>query len=408
YAESILNGSDPILEDGMIPIVYDETETRWQKADTSSTWYDYDNQMWANAVLVTEDSRSSYQSAASGTTIDEGDILAYLVWIPRYEYETITSTTATEIKVNFISIDTTEASDNYIIHPAFTFGDEELSGIWVGKFETSTDVTSTCYTSPSTDNCVDVNPMIVPNVSSLRNQTVSTMFTTIQKINGVTYGLATGDAHMMKNTEWGSVAYLSQSIYGKYGNSMYTGDNKEIYQNKSTTYITGSSNGTPSTDTTNVQCLYNDITDRGNGIGACGAGASTTGNIYGIYDMSGGAYEYVMGVMYNSENTSLNVSSSGFDQTTIDNTSFSKYVDKYAYGTTYNDSAAYVRALIGDATAETKSWYGDSAYFVNSAYSFFVRGGIYNYSTSAGVFNFGRGNGSSIIFYSSRAVYVNP
>ncbi|MDD3392657.1 MAG: prepilin-type N-terminal cleavage/methylation domain-containing protein, partial [Bacilli bacterium] len=194
YAESILNGSDPILEDGMIPIVYDETETRWEKADTSSTWYDYENQMWANVVLVTEDSRSSYQSAASGTTIDEGDILAYLVWIPRYEYETITSDVATQIKVNFISIDTTEASDNYIIHPAFTFGDEELSGIWVGKFETSTETTSTCYTSPSTDNCLDVNPMIVPNVSSLRNQTVSTMFTTIQKMNSVTYGLATGDA----------------------------------------------------------------------------------------------------------------------------------------------------------------------------------------------------------------------
>ncbi|MDD3392767.1 MAG: DUF5011 domain-containing protein [Bacilli bacterium] len=410
YTDTILNGSDPVLEDGMIPIIYDETNAVWVKADINDTWYDYEQQWWSNVVLVTEDSRSGYQSAASGTTINEADILAYLVWIPRYEYETITSDVATEIKINFISENKRTASSNYIIHPAFTFDGKNVAGIWVGKFETSTDVTSTCYTSPSTDNCLDVNPMIVPNVSSLRNQIVSTMFTTIQKMNSVTYGLTTGDAHMIKNTEWGAVAYLSQSIYGKYGNSMYTGDNKEIYQNKSASFITGSSNGTPGTSTTNTQCSYNDITNRGSGTGACGAGASTTGNIYGIYDMSGGAWDYVMGVMYNSDNTSLNVSLSGFISGTsgIDSVSFSKYVDKYNYGTTYNDSAAYARALTGDATTETKGWYSDIAYFVGSDSSSFVRGGYCSHNTSAGVFGFSRYNGSSDYRLSSRAVYVNP
>ena len=32
---------------------------------------------------------------------------------------------------------------------------------------------------------------------------------------------------MMKNMEWGAVAYLSHSKYGKYGNSMYEGSNKK-------------------------------------------------------------------------------------------------------------------------------------------------------------------------------------
>ena len=39
----------------------------------------------------------------------------------------------------------------------------------------------------------------------------------------------------------------------------YEGVQKEVYQNKSSSYITGSSNGTPSQSTTNTQCAYNDI-----------------------------------------------------------------------------------------------------------------------------------------------------
>ena len=36
------------------------------------------------------------------------------------------------------------------------------------------------------------------------------------------------DTHMIKNTEWVIVAYLSQSKYGKYGNENYTGADKEV------------------------------------------------------------------------------------------------------------------------------------------------------------------------------------
>ena len=65
------------------------------------------------------------------------------------------------------------------------------------------------------------------------------MFTAIQtnmnSTNGTTnYGFSgsTYGTHMMKNIEWGAVAYLSQSKYGKYGNTTYSGANKEIYQNQ--------------------------------------------------------------------------------------------------------------------------------------------------------------------------------
>ena len=59
------------------------------------------------------------------------------VWIPRYEYkiENPHTSTAEEIKVNFIKDTKKEAASGYIMHPGFTFGDDELTGIWVAKFE---------------------------------------------------------------------------------------------------------------------------------------------------------------------------------------------------------------------------------------------------------------------------------
>ncbi len=82
----------PNLIDGLIPVVYNETTSKWVKADTESStstygWYDYTQKKWANDVLVTETNRSTYQSATAGTEITDSDILAFYVWIPRYKYK---------------------------------------------------------------------------------------------------------------------------------------------------------------------------------------------------------------------------------------------------------------------------------------------------------------------------------
>ena len=78
----------PVLAEGMIPITYDGS--KWVKADeygAYNNWYDYGNQKWANAVMVTSAKRETYMNADVGTTIPENDILAYYVWIPRYKYK---------------------------------------------------------------------------------------------------------------------------------------------------------------------------------------------------------------------------------------------------------------------------------------------------------------------------------
>ena len=66
------------IVDNMIPVAWDgSTLIKADKTNTNNNWYDYDNQKWANAVLVTDDSRENYKNATKGTHILEDDILAY-------------------------------------------------------------------------------------------------------------------------------------------------------------------------------------------------------------------------------------------------------------------------------------------------------------------------------------------
>ena len=137
---------------------------------------------------------------------------------------------------------------------------------------------------------------------------------------------------------------------------------------------------------------------------------SSTGNIYGIYDLSGGANEYVMGNMSSGSGSyTYNASSGGSNFSYSSATA--KYIDTYAYGTTYSDQTAYNRARLGDVTGEVvassgRAWNGDYAYFVYSSYPWFLRGGYFNDGSNAGVFNFNRINGGNYLRGSARAALL--
>ena len=379
----------PVLAEGMIPIKWNGSN--WVKADSTNLnndWYDYSSKKWANVVMVTSSSRDNYMSAVNGTTINEDDTLAYYVWIPRYKYLLFDGesehTSAKQIcvqyeKTNIIKSDGT-VKGQWLTHPAFTFGDAELPGIWVGKFETS-----------GTEN----TPTIKAGLNSLVSQNVSTQFATSQKFaSGTTYLTANGvskvDAHMMKNTEWGAVAYLKQSKYGlgttDIGNNAY--------------YSSGYKAGCgPASETD----LTSDTTTCTSYTSTAGVKSSTTGNIYGVYDMAGGANEYVMGVMQDNTNTNAPMSgystssNSGFtgkvydsgNYTSYTGTAFpsSKYYDLYAFGTTSDDSEAYARRILGDATSETRGWYTDYLVFAYAEVPWFLRGGYADSGSEAGVFS---------------------
>ena len=85
YRDTILNGADPELKTGMMPVIIDAAGTV-KKADVTGKWYDYDTKNWTNAVTVSKTNRSTYEAAEPGTVIAESDILTYFVWIPRYRY----------------------------------------------------------------------------------------------------------------------------------------------------------------------------------------------------------------------------------------------------------------------------------------------------------------------------------
>ena len=133
------------------------------------------------------------------------------------------------------------SEDDWYTLDAFSFGSVELSGIWVGKFETSSSNPNASYGG---GNKTELDPMIKPNVTSWRNINISNAFNVSLKMNdsGNRYGFTESiDTHLMKNSEWAVVDYLSQSKYGKLGNLNYTDTDKEIYQNKSDSFIIGCS-----------------------------------------------------------------------------------------------------------------------------------------------------------------------
>ena len=397
--------NSPMLDEGMIAVTYNGTN--WVKADRTNAnndWYNYDELKWANAVTVSESTRETYLNASNGTVINMDDIETMWVWIPRYSYSigsedgtnyygkqgTFLDTTPTqalpgEIDVKFISENTKDrgsakhlvsdgiSDDDWYTPDAFTFGDEELRGIWVGKFETSSSNPSASYGGGNT---TELDVMIKPNVTSWRMINISNAFNVSIKMNdnGNRYGFSSNvDTHMMKNSECTIVAYLSQSKYGKLGNTNFSGANKEVYQNKSDSYITGCSYGTPSNTNTDYGCQYQ------YNIASNGTGASTTGNIYGIYDMVGGSLEYTM-ANYNDV-----VGSSGFNSPlTLESKYYNKYTSNVA-SESCNLGVCYSHAL-----SETTGWYSDYQTMVTQTNPWLVRGGGYFNGIDAGVFFFNK------------------
>ena len=411
--------NEPVLDSSMIPVYYDESSSSWRKADIKNhdekyKWYDYDNKMWANSVTVSETNRSKYQSANLGTEIPMNDILTMEVWIPRYKYKVwnynangTKTSSPQEIKITFEkenkntseisckdAISGTEGkpsetcklketnttctdstcNNKTYTHPAFTFGDKEIKGFWIGKFELTGTISSITTK---------------PNLSSIKNQSVSTFETNIMnmKNSGNRYGFSTNtDTHMIKNSEWGAVAYLSHSKYGTCTSSSC----KEIGLNNNSNFITGcgANAGSSSSTTCNSYNTSNGVL------------ASTTFNIYGVYDMSGCSWEYLMSNIVSKDGVTMmsgNISSlnSGYSGILYNGGLFSgisypnsKYYDKYSYSESYTSR---VRSKLGDGIKEVFNtgdcgWYDDIVNIIFHSNPWSARGGRYNNTKNAGLF----------------------
>lgn len=177
---------------------------------------------------------------------------------------------------------------------------------------------------------------VQPNVTSWREITIGEMY-------DYSYNYSRElESHLLKNSEWGAVAYLTHSQYGRNGTEIAVNDNSN--------YITADGDAKANID------------------------QSSTGNIYGIYDLSGGAFEYVSA--YYNKSTNLTYG----DTFATQNGTSNKYTTAYT-GTVAESAFKY-----GDATYETGGWNNDSNIFISSGAPFFLRGGYYNDGPGAGIF----------------------
>ncbi len=375
------------------------------------------------------------KSYENNEIIPEDAIESYFVWIPKYRYQLwdlgqydslteIDTSKVHEIPIIFGDYNTSDSVEgecttpmksgatgncqigDYMTHPAFL--SIPSTGFWVGKFETGYNGATT--TTEAEQNVNDSSKIIVkPNVYSWRGIQVANAFYT-------SYNYQRNlDSHMMKNTEWGAVAYLQHSKYGSA---------TSVRLNNNSDYLTGyQANNEPTCGYTgtNEECnkYCND--------GTCNTAypnsilASTTENITGIFDMSGGSFDYIMGIMEDENGNPMSgrnsLYNSGFNGTfgcpTCDNDTSglteliggydfldSTYYDTYAYATV---DERYQRRILGDATGEMGpfssatyltqtrkigSWYNDQSHFVFPDEPWFVRGMVHTDGVYSGEFTF--------------------
>ena len=482
------------IDTNMIPIKYVGThkEPKWvvvtnaEQANNTGLWYNYSvgntateggGAKWANAVTVTADSLAEYQQAMAGTNpnieVDNNDVLGYWTYIPRYAYEVQrrdavdkpvdsqdfnivfqtanekntplpTTSTGTDHKDYRESNQshrtyTPGTSDNpnnsttWATHPAFSWGNKELNGLWIGKYETTGKITAPTVKPNQHANISEYignfylaaksigvyDPNNVGGGDSASSTSSAHRPNLADELTQNSHHLNTATSHMLKNSEWGAITYLAHSAYGAgintsiaydtnvQRNSAYPNSSADADGTSSRYSITGCgpasanetssrntySDGTPlnadtiesstACSTTNAERSYN---------GNLGVLASTTNNTYGIYDTSGGAYEYMA-----SSYTTTNQSYSDSYFTTRANT---PYVDLYktsnGFGTKpswssgssawyYNYDVCTFETCGGSSTFETntqqsvsgyyQSWGGSHSNFVDSSGPWFGRGG---------------------------------
>ena len=470
----------PKLMTGMTAIKFNEP-TGDEKAkegstvkttDTDAAWYDYDAKKWANAQ--TQDGsmwvwipRFAYKVNSSTKTFD-------VVFLKDTTNTYLDNGTEKDAE-----------KEGYIVHSAFknesSTGyenggwDKDLTGIWVSKFEAgfasgnnsaTVKESSVKYTQASalvsgselgsSDNTSTARNFLdgeygVKSGSdyTFKNGTApSIKYPTFQGLtysmnyinhndafnisktlteSGNIYGLSSSstDSHMMKNSEWGAVAYLSQSKYGLNGTNIYINNVNLNNTTKSVYAVTGCAGVTA--DAENVATTITELNNRtASGVYVwtqkSGTKASTTGTIYGIYDMSGGTWERTAGLVNNGNENLTKYGQSLMNA--LNNGKSSKYVTVYPHDSSVDKTGANIDTasaanwkantkIYGDGIRETStagtgktSWHTDYSYFPAVYGPFSIRSGDLWGGEGAGLFDFHRVSGNSSFNNGFRSVLV--
>ena len=454
-----------------------------------NNWYNYEEAKWANTM--TKDGsmwvwipRYAYKINSTDKSVDVKFLIGTTDQYYDDEGNIQTAKRATSADEE---VDTTT---DYYVHPAFTNEssinyanggwDSELTGIWVAKFEAGyASGNNNAEVKASTVNYTQSNAWVraveagTDNDSSqtARNwldgiygsATTSIKYPTFQGLTysmnyinindmynisralteeGNIYGFnsTTTDSHLMKNSEWGAVAYLGQSKYGLNKEEVYINNISLNSGNRQRTEeagksgvdsvyaVTGVTTGTTNAGEkqTTIENI-NGITGNTASDGVytwkqtTGQKASSTGNMYGIFDLSGGTWERTAGYVANGNgNLKTYGASLAYQDNTLKTTS-TKYVTVYPENegdsgnidTEGKNNYAVNTKIFGDAIRETStagagssSWNGDYSCFPALNNPFSIRFGNLWYTSGAGLFAFHRTDGNSSYLSGFRSVLV--
>ena len=220
------------------------------------------------------------------------------------DYQTCVGTSALEYPTDPADKDKTA----WATHPAFSWGTdadgyEEMNGFWIGKFETTEPQdkqTSGFFVPTILPNAVPLgapgyDSYDVPYWSSLGDLYNTGKMFGVEDKDNIYGGAGSGDvssnfrqnnhnlsistSHVVKNSEWGAIIYLSSS---KFGIGMEYTIRPNLYVDSNYTTRTGCSEDAGSSHNCTFTSSDTMLT-------------STTGTEYGVYDMVGGAWELAMG-----------------------------------------------------------------------------------------------------------------
>ena len=477
-AEGIWDGkvNKPDLMSGMSAIKFteptDSTEGKDEKVSDSSKndWYNYSEKKWANAKTTNDGSmwvwipRYAYKINKSNQTFD----VVFLVGTTDNYYDKDGKLQTAKRQTS--ETDIPDATKDYVVHPAFTNESnigyvnggwkKELTGIWVSKFEAGyaggnnkaeqkdsnvnySQSTSWVWSGEAGTSSDSSQP--ARNFYEVYgSKTTAIKYPTFQgltySMNYINYSDAFSisraltddnniyklsnketDRHLIKNSEWGAVSYLGQSQYGLNGTNIRI-NNLTLNNSVKTIYaVTGYAAKTlqdgdtkleDARSVSSTEKVYKWTEKEGQT-------ASCTGTIYGIYDMSGGAWERTAAIV-NNGNENLNIYGKAI-MNALNNGKSTEYVTVYPKGETSGQSlddaskSNYIAntKIYGDAIRETSttglgqtSWYSDYSYFVGAYSPFFARGGNYWSTSVAGLFCFIRSGGNSLYNDGFRSVLV--
>ena len=256
----------PNLRSNMIPIKWD-SNNNIVKADVNKygDWYNYSEKRWANAMIVSQDYLAALKNLKPGELIvpfnEAIEDVIFVVWIPRFKYSMASNT----VNITFEPGTTSEGA-----HPAF----EGTDGFWISKFELTRNS--------------EIGSTYSFNAHHDTKASLETLINNISDVTDYNFVKKEGTVSMVSNYEWAATAFLANSKYGVGSEKIYPADNKTgLIKRYSIGFNNTEYKVLPLTKKSNLptdDAYYSNDS----------VFASSTRNVTGVYDLSGGANEWVI------------------------------------------------------------------------------------------------------------------